>query len=385
MTLIKSIKAIRHKAYIKYYSLLPIKKNKIIMWANSFKQYGCSPKYITEYLLENYPDKYDIVWVFEPQVKIPEGLDKRVRIVYYFSIEYLKELHTAKFVICNMRTGDAYFWHKRKGQIYIQTWHSSIRLKKIEKDAEQCFDKAYINSAKEDSKKIDILLSGCDFSTNIFENSFWYSGKIMKSGTPRCDVLIGDTSKIKNKVFNYYNIDKNAKTVIYAPTFRKGNDADLHGVSPEEIITALKTRFGGDWVFMYRLHPNIISDYNFEMTNSIDATKYPDMQELIASSDFLITDYSSCMFDMLIAGKNCALYAPDVDEYIKDERGLYFDFSELPFSLAKTNDELTDIISKFDELRYKEKAKEFLNKIGSYENGKASETVVKYIEENYNG
>ena len=385
MSFVSAIKKFRHKFYLAKFRSMPIQQNKIIMWANSFKQYGCSPKYITEYLLENYPGKYDIVWVFEPQVKIPEGLDKRVRIVQYFSIDYLKELHTAKFVICNMRTGDAYFWHKRKEQIYIQTWHSSIRLKKIEKDAEQCFDEEYISSAKEDSKKIDMLLSGCDFSTNIFKNSFWYNGKIMKSGTPRCDILFGATQKIRDKVFDYYNIDKSSKIVIYAPTFRKGKDADLHGVSPEKIVVSLKTKFGGKWVFMYRLHPNIIADYDFKMTNSVDATKYPDMQELIAASDFLITDYSSCMFDMLIAGKKCSLYAPDVDEYVKDERGLYFDFSELPFSLARTNDELTEIIEKFDELKYKEKSKDFLNKIGSYENGHAAEAVAKYIEENYNG
>ena len=72
------------------------------MWANSFKQYGCSPKYITEYLLDNYPNKYDIVWVFEPHIEVPYGLQNKVRIVRYFSMEYLRELHTAKFVICNI-------------------------------------------------------------------------------------------------------------------------------------------------------------------------------------------------------------------------------------------------------------------------------------------
>ena len=54
-------------------------------------------------------------------------------------MEYLKELHTAKFVICNMRTGNAHYWKKRSGQIYIQTWHSSLRLKMIEGDATEAF------------------------------------------------------------------------------------------------------------------------------------------------------------------------------------------------------------------------------------------------------
>ena len=157
MKLISKIKKIRHNVYIEFFRHTPLQENKIILWANGFKQYGCSPKYITEYILCNYPSKFDLVWVFEPGTIIPKGLDKRVRIVYYFSIEYLKELHTAKFVICNMRTGDAHYWKKRPQQIYIQTWHSSLRLKKIEGDAAKQFTEEYINACKEDSKKIEEL------------------------------------------------------------------------------------------------------------------------------------------------------------------------------------------------------------------------------------
>ncbi|MGN1202318.1 MAG: CDP-glycerol glycerophosphotransferase family protein, partial [Eubacterium sp.] len=285
------------------------------------------------------------------------------------------------FVICNMRTGDAYYWRKRKGQIYIQTWHSSIRLKKIEKDAEQCFDSKYIESAKDDSAKTDLILSGCDFSTEIFSNSFWYNGEIMKSGTPRCDILFNNTEETKKKVFDYYGVNPDNRIVIYAPTFRKDKSADLHGIDADRISAALKKAFGGEWTFMYRFHPNIIKDYSSDVKNTVDASKYPDMQELIATADFMITDYSSCMFDMLIAGKSCILYAPDAEEYSKDERGLYFDFDELPFPMAKTNEQLESEILCFDSEKYRAKSKSFMRKIGSYETGHASEKVAEYIKE----
>ena len=55
----------------------------------------------------------------------------------------------------------------------------------------------YIKSAKEDSKKIDLLLSGCAFSTEVFRRAFWYDGEIMEGGTPRCDPLLRDNSAIK--------------------------------------------------------------------------------------------------------------------------------------------------------------------------------------------
>jgi len=377
-----NIKALRHKAYIRLYSNMPLQKNKIIMWANSFKQFGCSPKYITEYLLEKYPNKFDIVWVFEPQVDVPKGLEKKVRIVRYFSMEYLKELHTAKFIICNMRTGAAYQWHKRKGQIYIQTWHSSLRLKKIEKDAEQYLDNSYISDAVDDSHKIDVLLSGCAFSTEIFKRAFWYDGEIMECGTPRCDVLIGDRKDIKEKVYKYYNIPNDARLLLYAPTFRADKKADTMGMDFEKLKNTLESG-GQKWVIGCRLHPNILQELS-NIPNAIIMSKYPDMQELISAADLLITDYSSCMFDMAIAKKPCALYAPDLENYLSNERDLYFDILSLPFPVAKNMDELCDKIENLNESEYKENVSRFLTKIGSFETGNATQKVAEFILKSMN-
>lgn len=179
--LVLKIKGFRHKAYLTFCHSLPIQENKIIVWCSGFRAYGDSPKYITEFLLKNTPGQYDIVWVFEMGISIPDDLPQEVHIVRYFSMEYLREISTAKFIICNARTGPYHYFNKRPGQIYIQTWHSSLRLKMIEGDASSLPD-SYVNAAKEDSKKIDLLLSGCAFSTEIFRRAFWYDGAIMEGG-----------------------------------------------------------------------------------------------------------------------------------------------------------------------------------------------------------
>ena len=373
MKLINRIKKFRHAILIWYYRRLPLQKNKIILWANSFKQYGCSPKYITEYILNNHPREFDLVWVFEHGAAIPEGLNGRVRIVYYFSTEYLKELHTAKFVICNMRTSAAYCWKKRAEQIYIQTWHSSLRLKKIEGDAAKHFDSSYIETCKKDSKKIDLLLSGCKFSTEIFKRAFWYDGEILESGTPRCDVLINSTDDTKKKVFEYYNIPADGKLILYAPTFRSNKPSDFLGMDFERMKEAL----GSEWVVGARLHPNVLA--SVVPDGAISMSKYPDMQELIAAADILITDYSSCMFDMAIAEKPCVLYVPDLEEYLEKERGLYFDITKLPFPIAKNMDNLCDRLNSFDSKEYQKELEEFMKTIGSFEDGHAAERVHEFI------
>lgn len=381
MNYISWIKKLRLDSLILFFRCLPIKKKKIIFWSDNFKSYGDSPKYLTEYILKKRGSEYDIVWVFNSDFVPPSDFPNGIRIVKYFSIQYLKELHTAHYVICNTRTGVAQMWDKRRGQKYIQTWHSSIRLKKIERDTEDNLPVEYIENAKKDSSKIDIIISGCDFSTKIFHNSFWYNGPIFKSGTPRCDIFFHN-DRIKERVCNHLCLDYKRPIVLYAPTFRNRKEAELHGLEIPSLKSKLRELTGIEWEFLFRFHPNVQTS-NYISEDGIDVTKYPDMQELIAISDLLITDYSSCMFDMAIAGKVCILYVPDIENYQRKERGLYFDIKSLPFPIAKDNNQLIDILTSFRVGEYNKKVSYFLKSVGSYENGNACEKILNYIEENF--
>lgn len=353
------------------------------MWANSFKHYGCSPKSLTEYLTKHRPGEYDIVWVFDSAVNPPADLPDGVRVVRYFSLDYLKEIHTAHYVVCNMRTGSAYMWHKRPDQKYIQTWHSSIRLKKIEKDAGDSLPASYIQSAMADSARTDLIVSGCEFSTNIFRNSFWYSGPIFNCGTPRCDIFFSaNQAEAAKKVYDSLGISSDKRIALYAPTFRNDKSANLHGLDFNQIKCALKQKTGDDWEILFRLHPNILQAVQ-STDSAIDVSRYPDMQELIAASDLLITDYSSCMFDMAIAQKPCILFTPDIETYLSSERGIYFHPDNLPFPIARDNAQLVQAILSFDENKYRQSVADFLSSVGSYEQGNASEKLVNYIENNF--
>lgn len=96
----------------------------------------------------------------------------------------------------------------------------------------------------------------------------------------------------------------------------------------------------------------------------------------------MITDYSSCMFDMMYINKPCFLYTPDYGEYLKKDRNLYFNIDELPFLRADTEEELINAVLSFKNENYKEKTDEFMKKIGSFENGKACEKIAKLLEVN---
>ena len=98
------------------------------------------------------------------------------------------------------------------------------------------------------------------------------------------------------------------------------------------------------------------------------------------SSDILITDYSSTMFDMAMQNKVCLLHIPDSCDYLKYERELIFDFEELPFGISKSTEELISNIEKLDMINYLAKVSEFNSRINNYEDGNASKRIVDKIK-----
>lgn len=379
MKLSDEIKNKMQNLIVDFFNIFPIKKNKIFIFSYYGNQYGDSPKYISEYLVKNYPrNKFDIVWQFN-DLESHKDIDG-VRVVKTMTLRCLYEMCTSKVILTNYRTTDLF--KKRKGQYYIQTWHSSLRLKQIEKDAENSLPKEYIEMAKEDSKKCDLLLSGCEYSTKIFKRAFWYEGEIFEKGTPRSDMLLKNNNEISKKVKKKLGINENRKLILYAPTFRKDDSLEVYNVDYKNVIEAVKKKYGGQWSFLVRLHPHLVSKSKELIygDNVIDVTKYDDIQELLVPSDILISDYSSLMFDFALTERPCFLYVPDLKEYIKNDRKLYFNIKELPFINSLSNDGLIDSINNFDDEIYKSKLKDFYNKIGNFEDGKACENLAKKIE-----
>jgi CDP-glycerol glycerophosphotransferase len=360
---------------------LPIKNNKIFFFSYYGSQYGCSPKYITEYILDqNYPkDKFDLVWAFnEPLLR--KNITG-IRSVKTMSLRYFYEICSSKIVITNYRTTDLFI--KRKNQYYIQTWHSSLRLKQIEKDAEESLPPHYVEMAKKDSLKCDLLLSGCEYSTKIFKRAFWYEGEIFEHGTPRNDVLIQTSSSMVERVRSKLKIPVDHKVVLYAPTFRKNSSLEAYDLNYKEILQSLSGKFGGNWIFLVKLHPHLMEQSkNLKINdNVINASTYEDTQELLSISDVLVSDYSSLIFDFSLTHRPCFLYVPDIFEYINQDRELYFDLRELPFIKAANNQNLLKKIENFHYEEYKANLINFIQTVGTYEEGNSSEKLLEYINE----
>ena len=343
-------------------------------------KYTCNPKAIAEEFIRRNSD-YKLVWVVRKEdLKERDKFPSELKLVVRESLEFYKELASSKFIIENANDTVYMKYNKRPGQVIIQTWHGSLGFKRLDKVKNE----ACVAKADELGNETDFIVSNSEFENMVYRTSYWENTEILEYGHARNDMLLNKTkyNKMNKKVREYYNIDKNTKILLYAPTFRDDFSADTYNLDYAKLLDALKEKFGGNWVIMVRFHFKLRNvDFSDDLTdNIINATDYYDMQELLCAADIGITDYSSWLCDFVLTEKPGFIYCNDMDKYV-DERGFYYPLSETPFPVSKTNDELEKNILNFDIKKYEKQRQSFLKKRGCYEKGNASKRIVDKIYE----
>lgn len=352
-----------------------VDSRKVVCQNFAGRGYADNPKYIAEELHRVNPS-FSIVWLVDAR-KITDfsQFPDYVRTVEIKSKLSLKELASAGFWIDNIRNGLRV--PKKKNQCYIQTWHGTLPIKKIEKDAEGLLSSSYVAAAKKDSRITDVCISGCSAMTTIFKKSFWYSGSVLECGSPKNDVLF---KHYDSSVRDTIGLAEESPLCLYAPTFRTDKSAFKYRIDYKSLKTVLDETFGGRWNILVRLHPNV-AEYNLEDLPPFvkNVSLYPDVQELLSISSCVVTDFSSIMFDFALMRRPVFLFVPDFDEYQNSEREFYFALTETPFAVAKTDGDLAQNIGNFEENAYKRETDLFFGKFRLFDDGHASERVVQWM------
>ena len=114
---------------------LPVVPQKVVFDNYMGKGYGCNGKYVTQELLKQ-TDDLDIVWIVQNADTQKTKFPDRVRLVEYGSKDAMKEYATAGIWVQNYQL--VHYLNqgllKKPEQTYIQMWHGSFGIKKIEND-----------------------------------------------------------------------------------------------------------------------------------------------------------------------------------------------------------------------------------------------------------
>jgi CDP-glycerol glycerophosphotransferase len=335
---------------------------------------GDHPKYIVKELIKECPN-IKIYWVYRGK----KEAQNNIIFVKPFSVKAIFHQATAKIWISSVRM--PFYSIKKQKQYYFQSWHGGLAFKKIEQECEAALSKRYKRTCKHDSKMIDYWISSNADNTRLYKNFFWYhGGEILEVGSPRNDIFFNITNEQKKLLKKKFNI-KDEKIVVYAPTFRKNNSFDAYDLNLIKLTEILEQEWGGKWKLVIRLHPRLLEKSNtFIQYNEkiIDGTKIEDIQELLAITDLLITDYSSIALDYMITRNPVIIYASDIDEYKKD-RDFHLKLEDTPFPVAISQKELEKIIKEFNLQTYQYKLNDFINEFKFFDDGTASQKIVKLI------
>jgi CDP-glycerol glycerophosphotransferase len=348
-------------------------------------EYTCNVKYISEELIKR-DLPYNIVWAVKGTSLGP--YPSEVSFVKEGSINYFMAAAKAKVIIQNGHGLQKNGVVKNKHQYWIQTWHGSLGLKRLEGAGGD--DRFYNTMQRLQTAQTDFLISNSEFENGVFSSTYWPDVPILQLGHARNDILFDQTKStetyIRRKVLSRLGIvDSGQKFLLFAPTHDDKNLEQAFGnIDFDKLRDTLSQRFGGEWDILIRTHNTNKRRSNKWLAGlpifCHNASFYPDMQELLVLSDVGLTDYSSWICDYILTKKPGFLYGANVKAY-NQKRGFYHNIDDTPFTMATNNKELIENIVNFDQHEYEERIDQFLETCGSIDDGHASEKIVDKIEE----
>ncbi|WP_426462218.1 bifunctional glycosyltransferase/CDP-glycerol:glycerophosphate glycerophosphotransferase [Staphylococcus equorum] len=301
-----------------------IKRKSILMLGFDYSFTGNS-KYLFEYLKDKYTSDFLKIATFD--INVPEDYRIEPR-----SKEFFDTLYTSNVII-----GESWIplaFRKKEGQTWIQLWHGTP-FKKMLFDTNEIkmvsLNPNHKVQQKKDIARWDYLLSDSKVAKEKFQSSFdMDESKILNSGYPRNQWLIEnkDNEQLINDIKIKNNIPLDKKVILYAPTWRDYNykiKESNKKIKYMADFNKLLSNLGNDYVIINKAHSmDSQPSWNLGIKNVITVNNSTNIQELIISSDVIVTDYSSIFFDAIHIKKSFYFLIKDFPDFDL-VRGVYHD------------------------------------------------------------
>lgn len=170
---------------------------------------------------------------------------------------------------------------------------------------------------------------------------------ILSLGYPRNDVLFGPIEG-EDVGFDAGVLDDLAAAgddrdlVLYAPTWR---DTGRDFVAEADIDFERWNEWAHDHdaTVLLKLHPATDVDLDDSYDRVVELPSELDIHPAMRYADVLVTDYSSVYFDYLLLDRPLVFFPFDEEQYLSEDRELYFDYDETtPGPKAESFEELLD-------------------------------------------
>lgn len=266
----------------------------------------------------------------------------------------------------------------RKETIVVQLWHGTGTVKKFGQHVNK--GKLY-EQEKRANENLDYVIVNSDATRELYAECFSVDvSQVKVLGLPRTDLLFSKKGLEQRRAdfLKEYPELEHKKLILYAPTFR---DSEAANPKVQMDIEKMARELPKEYRLGLRLHPFVAR--NFQLNDNYggrvyDFSDYGNINTLLFSSDVLITDYSSIIFEYCVLERPMIFYAYDLEEFSNDGRGFYRNYEEyVPGPVVRKTEEILKVIKEKDWKEEKRQA--FYEESYAYTDGNSTKRVVEFV------
>jgi teichoic acid ribitol-phosphate primase len=326
--------------------------------------------YLHRAMMARYPDR-DYVLLLEPYSYGLAGklayLARLVRGMYH--------LHTAGLFVVDNAYLPIHLAPHRRTTTVVQVWHAAGALKRFGLDTRRPLpepERTFLH------RYYDAVVVGGDWARAPYAAALRTPiERVLALGSPRTDFFFDEAAlaAARARVLAAHPALTGRRIVLYAPTFR-GRGIGKRA-APGLDAVRLRAALPADYALVLKTHPNL--DPAATPTEGFDVVADPagEINELLAATEILITDYSSSVVEFATLRRPIILLVGDLAEYEIDP-GLYLDYrTEMIGTQVIDTDGVIEAIAagRFDTSGYDA----FIERQLGPSHGGASERVVEHF------
>ncbi|MCL2324115.1 MAG: CDP-glycerol glycerophosphotransferase family protein [Actinomycetia bacterium] len=243
--------------------------------------------------------------------------------------------------------------------LLCQVWHAGVGFKAV----------GYARFGKEGSpqalrsshRHYDRVVVGSTALIEVYQEVFALPAeRFLATGLPRIDLFLAPdaTQRAQEQLFSHRPGIRDKRRILFAPTYRGTGQAQAFYPYEELDFAKIAKLCGDDTVFLIKMHPFItqhpviLPEYADRI---IDVSGF-DVNELLLCADFLVTDYSSVIYEYSLLDRPMCFFAFDLESY-EGARGFHWDYEQIaPGPVCRSFDELLDALQAPDHSQGKREA-----------------------------
>ena len=321
------------------------------------QRYDDNSRYLYEYILKNRPE-ITAVWVTKSDDIYHQMKEQGLPVVHGNSAEGRKTMLKAGVAFYTNGIDDFSNICMLYGAVTVHLGHAAAAIKKTGTAVNNYHHfplKKYLKYIKNKLFTYYHFTYVCASSELAAQSKIsTYKAKaeqIIYTGMPRNDIFRNIDAINPKDVLGFEDADK-YKYILYLPTYRLYPNTAVAGVAESvaadsDFIDLLEKN---KYKILIKLH-NVDSKIELKTCDALKVLKNEEVsstQELLAISEMLISDYSSCVIDFAIKNSPNVLYAPDLNEYNEDN-GIKDSWMEIyeSDSTIKDPEGLKEVIKEF--------------------------------------